>query len=112
MLITFWQSWSAPSLKELERLQRLCEHKNGDAPFVVAFHGGNDAKALEGIRKRYGLTFPIVQDVEQQVARSYGVGCWPTTVCVNAEGDIEHIQLGITHDHPSEPGRTTPDTAA
>ncbi len=98
VLLNFWQSWSAPCLAELERLQRLRdEHRT--SPFVVAFHGGADAKAVDVVRKRLGLSYPVVQDSQQQVGRRYGVRCWPTTIKIDAEGRVEHIQLGTAHEH-------------
>jgi peroxiredoxin len=103
MLINFFQAWSAPSLRELERLQAITASPRRAAPFIVAFHGGRDARSLDEIRKRYGLTFPIVQDVEQQVARQYGVRCWPTTVSVNEAGVIDQVQFGAAHGHDARP---------
>jgi peroxiredoxin len=103
VLLNFWQSWSAPCLKELRRLQGLHEQREG-APFIVAFHGGKDAKALDAIRKQLGLSFALVQDTDQEVARRYGVRCWPTTIRISADGRVEHIQSGVSHEHRPPPG--------
>src|SRR6202035_308962 len=46
VLLNFWQSWSAPCLAELSRLQRLHDAGKG-APFIVAVHGGSNASALK-----------------------------------------------------------------
>ncbi|MDB6147205.1 MAG: hypothetical protein JWO45_869, partial [Spartobacteria bacterium] len=104
IILSFWQSWSAPCLTELSRLQRLNEASKGET-FIVAFHGGADGNVLEEIRKRLALTFPLVQDSQQAFARRYGVRCWPTTVSVNPDGRVQHIQLGTEHEHepPNEP---------
>jgi peroxiredoxin len=98
VFVNFWQSWSAPCLTELERLQRL-HADGGQAPSIVAFHGGTDAKAVDDVRKRLGLSFPVVQDPQQQIARRYGVRCWPTTIKIDADGRVEHIQFGTAHQH-------------
>jgi peroxiredoxin len=97
VLLNFWQSWSAPCLAELSRLQRLQAAGKG-TPFIVAFHGGNNRDAVDEVRKRLGLSFALVQDSQQQIARQYGVGCWPTTITVDADGHAEHIQFGIAHE--------------
>jgi peroxiredoxin len=99
LLLNFWQAWSAPCITELGRLQRLHKQATERAPFIVAFHGGKEAKALDEIRRRHALSFPLVQDADQRIARTYGVRCWPTTVSVNADGFIDHVQFGITHPH-------------
>jgi len=104
VVLSFWQSWSAPCLKELRRLQGLHEQRS-EAPYIVAFHGGKDGKALDAIRKQLGLSFPLVQDVDQRIARTYGVRCWPTTIRINADGRVEHAQFGISHEHTPHPGR-------
>ncbi len=94
VLMTFWQSSSTPSLRELRRLQALLNAPQ-EAPFIVAFHGGAEPKDFYTIRQESGLTFPIVQDREQRVARAYGVRCWPTTIAIDPGGFVEHIQFGF-----------------
>lgn len=96
LLLNFWQSWSAPSLAELRRLQ-AASHEGQRTPLVIAFHGGNDPEAVAVVRKQLGLRFPLVQDAEQRVGRKYGVSCWPTTVLVDTDGRVEHIQFGRAH---------------
>ena len=103
LLLNFWQAWSAPCIKELDRLQHLHKQAGERGPVIVAFHGGKDARDLDEIRRRHGLSFPLVQDAEQLIARTYGVRCWPTTVSVNADGFVDHVQFGITHPHAVSP---------
>jgi len=99
VLLNFWQSWSAPCIKELRRLQELQKQGSGRAPFIVAFHGGKEGKIVDEIRKQHELSFPLVHDAEQVIARRYGVRCWPTTVSVGADGLVGHVQFGVAHDH-------------
>jgi peroxiredoxin len=106
MLLNFWQSWSEPCLKELSRLQKVYE-AGGKAPSVImAFHGGKEGKGLDEIRKRLGLSFALVQDSEQQIARKYGVRCWPTTISIDEEGHVEHVQFGVATARETGPVRS------
>jgi peroxiredoxin len=105
VLLNFWQSWSAPCIKELERLERLHKQAGTRAPFIVAFHGGKDRKVIEKIRKQHKIAFPLVQDIDQRIARTYGVHCWPTTVSVNADGLISHVQFGFSPERVASSGR-------
>jgi len=99
VILNFFQSWSAPCIRELQRLQALQERRpKGGGPFVVALHGGNDEKALADLRKRHGLTFPLVQDRDQVIARQYGITCWPTTIAINPDGSIGRMQLGTVRE--------------
>jgi peroxiredoxin len=103
VLLNFWQPWSAPSIKELLRLEQLHRQGGARAPFIVAFHGGKDRKTLGESRRQHGLTIVLSHDTDQQTARLYGVRCWPTTVTINADGLVNHVQFGVLHDHPAPP---------
>lgn len=106
VLLNFWQSWSEPCIKELLRLRQLQKGAGASAPFIVAFHGSKDGKILEEIRKQHGLTFSLPQDTDQRIARMYGVKCWPTTISVNADGLVSHVQFGVAHEHRAEASDT------
>ncbi|MGE2691402.1 TlpA family protein disulfide reductase [Mycolicibacterium pulveris] len=98
VLLSFWQSWSAPCLSELQRLQQM--HQGGrQAPFIIGVHGGVHAEAVDEIRKRLRLTYPLVQDHQQRIACRYGVRCWPTTIRIDADGRVAHVQFGTAHHH-------------
>jgi peroxiredoxin len=103
-ILNFWQSWSSPCLKELARLQLLYATAK-DRPFIVAFHGGSNSKALDEIRKRLGLSYSLVHDAQQRIARQYGVRCWPSTIMIDGDGHVQHIQLGTEHAHDQQPVR-------
>jgi thiol-disulfide isomerase/thioredoxin len=98
VLLNFWQAWSAPCLKELQRLQAL-QTAARESLSIVAFHGGNDATCIDRIRKELGLSIVLAHDAEQRIARRYGVRCWPTTVTIDEAGIVRGIQFGISsHD--------------
>ncbi len=50
VLLTFWQSWSAPCLHELRRLQRLHEEGRGRGPAILAVNGGEEPSVLDEVR--------------------------------------------------------------
>jgi peroxiredoxin len=110
VLITFWQAWSAPCLTELRRLQAISNGSDRGAPFILAFHGGKERKDFDDIRKEHGLSFPMVQDSEHGAARKFGVRCWPTTIAINPDGLIEHIQLGVEGAYQQRPKHEGPAT--
>src|SRR5262249_53401541 len=103
VVLNFWQSWSAPSLKELDRLERLKKQAGQRAPFIVAFQGDKERSRIGEVRRQQGLSLVLAHDAEQRVARLYGVRCWPTTIAVNEDGRINHIQLGLSHEHAPQP---------
>ena len=96
VLLNFWQSWSAPCIQELRRLQRLQDQER--PPVVLAINGGEDRTVLGDVRGRHNFTFPLIHDPLQSIAMQYGVQCWPTTMSINREGIVDHVQFGLTHD--------------
>jgi peroxiredoxin len=97
VLLNFWQSWSMPCVRELQRLQR--EHEGRGGPQILAVNGGEDREVLADVRRRHGLTFSLIHDPGQPITTLYGVRCWPTTVSINEEGIVERVQFGLTHGH-------------
>ena len=102
VLLNFWQSWSAPCIKELRRLQLLHEARGERAPVIVAVNGGEAGEAIAEVRRQHKLTFALVPDADQRLARLYGVACWPTTVAINEEGIVNRVQFGLSHERREE----------
>jgi peroxiredoxin len=102
VLLLFWQSWSAPCVEELRRLQRLHEAGGERVPVVVAVNGGEGRDVIAEVRRRHALTVTLVPDEDQRIAQLYGVACWPTTVAINPDGMVDRIQFGVAHPHGAE----------
>src|SRR5262249_47013343 len=97
-----WQGWSAPCIRELRRLQRL--HEAGDQPglAILAVNGGEERTLLAEVRRQHKLSFTLIHDPGQRIARLYGVQCWPTTLAINPDGIVDRIQFGAAHTHPTQ----------
>jgi peroxiredoxin len=93
-LLSFWTSWSAPCLAELRRLQARHERRTKQSPVILAINDGEDPRRAREAFDRNGFTFSLVPDADRHVAQRFGVSCWPTTVSVDAQGLVRHIQLG------------------
>jgi peroxiredoxin len=102
VLLNFWQSWSAPCIRELERLQTLYEKGEKNAPTIVAVNCDANGDALAEFRRKHKIGFVLVHDANGSIARSFGVNCWPTTLSIDPDGFVNGIQLGTLHDHGPE----------
>lgn len=100
-IFAFWQAWSAPCLEELRRLQ-VRQQEDPDV-LIVALHAGALTENVDALRKQFGLTYRIVADAEHRAARAFGVRCWPTTVTLDADGRVEHVQVGLEPSAPRHP---------
>jgi peroxiredoxin len=102
VLLNFWQSWSAPCIRELRRLQRLHEEGGGRAPVILAVNGGEERTVLAEVRRQHALNFTLIHDPGRRIAQLYGVQCWPTTVSITPDGIVDRIQFGVAHPHQAE----------
>lgn len=101
VLLNFCQSWSAPCLRELDRLQRLQE-EGERAPMVLVVNGDEERTPLEEVCRQHNFNFTLIHDAGKRIARLYGVHCWPTTVSINPDGIVDRIQFGVAHAHRAE----------
>jgi peroxiredoxin len=100
ILLNFWQSWSAPCIRELQRLQALHKRGGRDAAVIVAVNGGEKGLVLSEFRCMLNLGFALVQDPGRAIASQFGIECWPTTVSIDAQGKVEGVQFGaLSEDH-------------
>jgi peroxiredoxin len=96
VILAFWQSWSAPCVRELLRLQRLTTEGGSRAPVVLAVNGGEPRSVLDAARQQHNLRLTLIEDPGQRIVRLYGVTCWPTSVAINPEGIVRRVQFGLT----------------
>ena len=87
VVINFWASWCDPCKEEAPVLEDFWQTEA--EPNGVAFVGidtqdlSDDARAFA---KTYALTYPLVHDAGGEVGRDYGVGAFPETFVVDAQG--------------------------
>lgn len=98
VLLTFWKSWSAPCLAELARLQRAQSQAGPDAPMMLAINDGEDPERVVEACREHRLTLTTVPDPDREIARRYGVSCWPTTIAIGETGIVDRVRFGVTPD--------------
>ena len=94
-LVAFWTSWSEPSLEELRRLGTRFGGGGKQTPMVVLVNDGEDPDLARETLDRLDLGFHAVSDPDREIARRYGVSCWPTVVRVGPGGGVAEVRLGL-----------------
>ena len=61
--------------------------------FLVAIDGENE-KRIQRIIKSKNVTLPVLLDVREKIARTYGIRMVPTTFLINPEGMIVGMIVG------------------
>jgi thiol-disulfide isomerase/thioredoxin len=96
VLINFWATWCGPCRYEMPFLQQVYE----DAVWVekglvvLAVDIGESPVTVKDFVEFYGLTFPVLLDINQKVKLEYNVRNIPTTFLVDADGVIQSMKIG------------------
>ncbi|HEY3595198.1 MAG TPA: TlpA disulfide reductase family protein [Polyangiaceae bacterium] len=94
VVLDFWATWCEPCQLAAPVLDRL-SRKNHDKGLVVVGVNTSDQPGRAPVfAKRRGLSYPIVYDSDEEVARLYGVSNLPTLIVINAEGHIVAVETG------------------
>jgi len=92
VLVNFWATWCTFCVNEMPDLQRAFENEN------VVILGVNRAetieKQLDFLKNNLRITYPILLDPSDSLARAFGVTIMPTTFVLNSEGIVIQHKLG------------------
>jgi cytochrome c biogenesis protein CcmG/thiol:disulfide interchange protein DsbE len=95
VILDFWATWCEPCQIVAPILDRV-SRKHRDKGLVVVGVNTNDQPGLApAFAQQKGLSYPIVYDIEDAVARRYGVTNLPTLVAIGADGKIIAVHTGM-----------------
>ena len=91
-LLYFWATWCG-----------VCNHVDPNVASVARDHrvltvavSSGDESSIAAFLSARNLTMPTVADPEGRIARAYGVRAFPTTFWLDADGQIQHREVGYT----------------
>lgn len=92
-VVNFFASWCAPCVTEMPEIEEVKQQVGED----VAFVGVNVQDSVDDATElidRTGVTWDIVRDVDGELTTAVGSVGMPTTVLLDAEGNIVERQTG------------------
>lgn len=92
VVVSFWTAWCGPCQQELPRLDGM-QLRYGKAGLVtLGVNLDDDTARARSIVQQLALSFPMLIDAAKEVGRLYDLGAMPTTVFIDREGVIRHVQ--------------------
>ena len=97
VVLNFWATWCAPCVREMPALDRLAAKLKDAGVDVIAV--SEDRKALKKVQPFFDANaikkLGVFYDVKGKLSRKVGVEGLPTTVLINAEGQLVGRVLGV-----------------
>ncbi|MBA2338594.1 MAG: TlpA family protein disulfide reductase, partial [Acidimicrobiia bacterium] len=93
-VLNFWASWCPPCLAEMPDFEEVHQQLKGE----VAFLGLNlqdDLAAAQRLADQTGVTYPLAADPEGAIFRRFGGIAMPTTVLIDADGEVVEVHAGV-----------------
>lgn len=97
VILNFWASWCVPCRREMPALQATAARYADEGLLLLGMNQTylDDLAAARAFVEELGLTFPNSRDLSGAVGRdAYQVVGIPTTVFIDREGEVAHIQIG------------------
>ena len=97
VVMNFWATWCAPCVREMPALDRLAAKLKETGVDVIAV--SEDRKALKKVPPFFEANaiknLDVFYDVKGKLSRKVGVEGLPTTILINADGQLVGRVLGV-----------------
>ncbi|MGD7044829.1 peroxiredoxin family protein [Jeotgalibacillus proteolyticus] len=101
VFVNFWATWCPPCRAEMPDMQKLYEEQEVPVEILAVnlTDSENDEEGVSQFVTDFGLSFPILMDVEAETANTYQVRGVPVSYMIDQEGRISFVAPGaMNHD--------------
>jgi cytochrome c biogenesis protein CcmG, thiol:disulfide interchange protein DsbE len=100
-VVDFWATWCAPCKTSFPKLEELAKKHAGRVE-VVGVACDDENTNVASFAKENGATFAIGWDDGHAIAKRWKVESMPTTVILDASGNVRHVHAGFHDDEPEK----------
>jgi cytochrome c biogenesis protein CcmG, thiol:disulfide interchange protein DsbE len=97
VVLDFWATWCGPCQAEAPIVDAIAQRYK-DKIAVIGVNTSDEDGLAAAFARRKRLTFPIVYDEGNVIAKKYSVSTLPTLIVVSKTGDIVAVRHGVTTD--------------
>ncbi len=88
VLLNFWATWCKPCKDEMPSMENLYAMLHEQGFELVAISVDDAVEPVLAFRDQYKLTFPILHDIDMDVANRYQTHRYPESLLIDAEGKV------------------------
>ena len=96
VVVNLWATWCPPCKAEMPALQKVYEEYKSRGLVILAINSTaqDDVQAIPAFIAEYGLTFPVLLDVNNEAGRLYQLRSLPSTFFIRRDGTISEVVIG------------------
>lgn len=94
VVLNFFATWCVPCRSEMPELERYAQAHASEPFLLLGIDAEEKREAVERFIREVKTTFPVAIDDSGDVLKKFGVGAFPTTVVIGADGRIKLYEVG------------------
>ena len=94
VLLKFWATWCPTCKEELPVLEKFAAGRGDQLAILLLAIDGEKEKKVQRAVKENKVTLPVLLDIKEKIARTYGVKFIPVTFLVDREGMLVGTVVG------------------
>jgi thiol-disulfide isomerase/thioredoxin len=94
VLLNFWATWCGYCVIEMPDLQKLQEAHMDDL-LILTVNVGESKEDVQAFMEENNLDLTVVLDKDMNIANTYGIRSFPTTISVNKKGEAIKGYVGM-----------------
>ena len=97
IVVNFWASWCPPCKEEMPAFEKIYQEMGDEITFMMIDLVDGSRETIEtgtAYITAEGYTFPVYFDITQEAAYTYKIASIPTTLFINANGELVTNVIG------------------
>jgi thiol-disulfide isomerase/thioredoxin len=94
VLLNFWATWCGPCRQEMPLLDELYSKYRRAGLVLLSINIDEDTERAAEMARTLGVSYPVLLDTRNEVAKAYQIDAMPLTVLIDREGTIRYVSEG------------------
>jgi cytochrome c biogenesis protein CcmG/thiol:disulfide interchange protein DsbE len=94
VVLNFFASWCAPCREEAPLLQAAWREHRDDGVQIVGVDVNDTEDGARRFVREFGITYPVVRDVDDKLIGELGVRGLPQTFFINRDWELSNVASG------------------